>query len=238
MNGTTVQDDAHKEPRLLGVFTGLFVASLVIATVTSAKIFSLGPLNLPGGTLVFPITFILNDVLTETYGYARSRRVIWTALVCQALAGAIFWLVGVLPPAPFWPNQEAYDAVLGFVPRVAFAGLCSFFSGEFANSYVISRMKYRQGGKRGLKQGWRFVASTLAGEAVDSVLFMVIAFGGVIPLTDLLITIATLYVVKVVYEIVALPVSTRVADWLKRIEGVDHIDTPEATSYNPFLLAR
>jgi len=144
-----------------------------------------------------------------TYGYARSRRVIWTALACQALAGFILWLVGVLPPASFWPNQDAYEAVLGFAPRVAIAGLSAFFAGEFANSYVISIMKYRQSGERGVKQGWRFVASTIAGEAVDSFVFMVIAFAGIIPLTNLLSTMVTLYIVKVIYEVVALPVSMR-----------------------------
>lgn len=229
----------HAEPReadfkFFGVLAGIFVACLIIATVASAKILSIGPFNIPGGTLVFPIVFIFNDVFTETYGFARSRRIIWTGLACQALAAVTFLVVGALPPAPFWPHQEAYEAVLGFAPRVALAGLVAYFTGEFANSVVISKMKYWEKGERGIKQGWRFVASTLVGEAVDSIVFMTVAFLGEIPPTDLLTTMLTLYVIKVIYEVVALPFSTRFANWLKAVEGVDHIDTPGVTSYNPF----
>ena len=221
--------------KLLGIFTGLLVAALVVATVASSKILMVGPLNLPGGVLIFPITYILNDILTETYGYARSRQAVWTALACQALTGLILWLVGVLPPAAFWHNQSAYEAVLGFVPRVALAGLAAFFTGEMANSFVLSKMKYWHQGKRGLRQGWRFVASTMVGEAIDSFVVMTVAFWGVIPTVDLFTTMVTLYVVKVLYEIVSLPFSVPFSNWVKRIEHFDRIDTPDTTNYNPFL---
>lgn len=227
---------SERGPRLLNVITGVFVAALVIATVISSKIVMLGPLALPGGTIVFPVTFIINDILTEVYGYARSRRVVWTALACQALAGLLFLIVDYMPPAPFWKGQEAFHAILGFVPRVALAGLLAFFSGELTNSFVISKMKYFEKGERGLKQGWRFVASTIAGEAVDSLVFMTVAFTGQIPPTDLLQTIMTLYFVKVAYEVIALPVSVPFSNWLKKKESIDHIDYPNRTNYNPFLL--
>ena len=220
--------------RLLNVLTGLFVAALVIATVASSKIAMFGPLALPGGVIVFPITFILNDILTEVYGYERSRRVVWTALGCQILAGLSFWIVDTLQAAPFWPYQDAFHAVLGFAPRVAIAGFISFFSGELTNSFVISKMKYREGGRRGFAQAWRFLASTIVGEAVDSLVFMVIAFTGKIPPLDLVRTAAILYVVKVVYETIALPISIPVSNWVKRLESTDHIDEPETTNYNPF----
>lgn len=225
-----------KEPRLLNVLTGVFVAALVIATVTSSKIGMFGPLALPGGTVLFPITFILNDILTEVYGYARARRVVWTALGCQALAGLSFLIVDNLPPAPFWTGQEAFHAILGFAPRVALAGFIAFFLGELSNSFVLSKMKYFEKGKRGLAQGWRFVASTVVGEAVDSMVFMTIAFAGQIPPMDLMKTMLTLYVVKVVYEIVALPLSVPFSNWVKKREGLDQIDYPEKTNYNPFSL--
>jgi len=218
------------------VFTGIFVTVLVVATVASTKIFSLGSFTFPAGLLVFPITFIFNDILTEVYGYSRSRRIIWTGLGCQALAGLTFWIVGILPPASFWNHQAAYDAVLGFVPRVALAGLTAYFCGEFANSVVLSKMKYVEKGERGLKQGWRFVASTMVGEAVDSIVFMSIAFIGEIPPAAIVSTIITLYIAKVLYEIVALPFSIRFANWVKKIEGVDYIDTPQLTNYNPFAV--
>lgn len=221
---------------LLNIITGLFVAVLVICTVISGKIIAIGPLNMPGGVLLFPIVFIFNDILTEVYGYERSRQVIWTGFFCQALAAVSFFAVGVLPAAPFWPHQEAYDLILGFAPRVAIAGLIAFFTGEMANSAVLSRMKYRQGGARGLRQGWRFTASTIVGEGINSVVFMTVAYGGKLTLGDLARTTLTLYVVKVVYETLALPLSIIASNWVKRVEGIDKIDVPEQTNYNPFVI--
>ncbi len=222
--------------RLYSVFAGLFAAVLVTVSVASTKIFAIGPFHLPGGTIVFPLVFILNDVLTEVYGYAGSRRIIWTGLVCQGLAALTFLAVGALPPAASWPNQAAYDAVLGFAPRVALASLLAYFCGEFANSFVLSRMKYRDAGRGGLRQGWRFLASTIVGEGVDSVVFMVVAYFGAVPSGDLWRTLATLYVVKVLYETAALPFSVRFANWVKRAEGLDSIDSPATTNYNPFCV--
>jgi uncharacterized integral membrane protein (TIGR00697 family) len=238
MSGSSQNQSAQprdKDLKLFSVLTGIFASILVISTIASSKIFTVAGLNLPGGVIVFPVLFIFNDILTEVYGYARSRRVIWTGLACQALAGLTLLIVGLLPPAPFWPHQEAYLAVLGFVPRIAVAGLLAYFCGEIANSFVLSKMKYWEKGERGWKQSWRFLASTLAGEAVDSIVFMGVAFFGTIPPMDLLTTIVTLYLVKVIYEVLALPLSTRFANWIKRIEGIDHIDHP-GTNYNPFAI--
>lgn len=222
--------------RLYTVFAGLFAAVLVTVPVASTKIFAIGPFHLPGGTIIFPLAFILNDILTEVYGYAGSRRIIWTGLACQGLAALTFLAVGALPPASSWPNQAAYDAVLGFAPRVALASLLAYFCGEFANSFVLSRMKYRDAGRGGTRQGWRFLASTIVGEGVDSVVFMVVAYLGAVPFGDLCRTLATLYVVKVLYETAALPFSVRFANWVKRAEGLDSIDSPATTSYNPFCV--
>lgn len=225
---------AKRDSALFTVFTGIFVTVLVLIPVLSSKVFAIGPFNLPGGTIVFPITFIFNDILTEVYGYARSRRIIWTGLACQVLTAISILIVDALPPAPFWHNQEQYHAILGFAPRIAAASILAYFLGEFTNSFVLSRMKYLQAGRTGVHQSWRFVASTVAGEAVDSIVFMIVAFVGVFPIAELLPGTVTLYVAKVVYEVVALPVSTRVAGFVKRLEGLDVIDNPAMTNYNPF----
>jgi len=219
---------------LLPVFTGMLVAVLLTSTFSNAKIFAIGPLTMPGSTLLFPLVFVFNDILTEVYGYAQSRRVIWTGLGCQAFAGVAFLVLDKLPPAPFWTSQQAYHQVFGFAPRFAFGGLAAYFCGEFANSFVLSKMKYWHQGARGRKLSWRFVASTVVGQAVDSFIFMIAAFGGAIPWLSLFKTMATLYAVKVLYEIVILPVHTRIANWVKDVEHIDRIDTPETTDYNPF----
>lgn len=225
---------AAPDGSLLGVLTGIFAAILVLCGVANAKFFALGPLAMPGSVLLFPLVFVFNDILTEVYGYARSRRVIWTGMACMALSGITFSILDALPPAPFWPYQEAFHRLLGLVPRFAFGGLLAYFCGEFANSFVLSKMKYRHRGARGGKLSWRFVASTLVGEAVDSAIFMTAAFAGVIPWLNLIKSAAAIYGVKVLYEIVILPVHTRLANWIKDREQIDRIDTPETTDYNPF----
>ena len=223
---------------LYSVFTGVFVASLLIANVTSHKIFQLGPFSIPAGTIVFPITFILGDILTEVYGFARARRVIWIGFACQALAAITYLIVGVLPPAEFWEHSEAYDAILGFVPRIVAASIIAYWMGEFCNSFVLSRMKTLARGARGIKQALRFVASTVAGQAVDSAVFVLIAYAGVYGSGELVWSAVSLYLFKVAYELVLTPVTVRFANWVKRVEGIDHIDDPRTTSYNPFSLGK
>jgi queuosine precursor transporter len=234
LRDSVVSDAANAGGSLLSVFTGIFVAVLVLCSVANAKIFAVGSLTMPGSTILFPLVFVFNDILTEVYGYARSRLVIWTGLGCQCFAALTFLIIDKLPPAPFWGYQEGYHQLLGLVPRFAFAGLVAYFCGEFVNSFVLSKMKYRHQGERGRKLSWRFVVSTVAGEAVDSTLFMTAAFGGVISWANLFRTALTLYIVKVLYEIVILPVHTRIANWVKDIEHIDRIDAPETTDYNPF----
>lgn len=219
---------------LFSVFTGLFVATLILANVTSQKIFALGPFTFPGGAVIFPVSFIFGDILTEVYGYALTRKVIWIGFISLALTAFTFWIVGILPPASFWHDQAAYDKTLGVVPRVVAASILAYWGGEFCNSYVLSRMKYRSGGRRGLSQGGRFIASTIVGTAVDTLVFISIAFAGVYGISELLRVGSSLYLFKVVYEIVCVPVSTSFANWVKKVEGVDHIDQPRQTTYNPF----
>lgn len=217
-----------------GALTGVFVTALVLVPSTAQKFIAIGPFNVNGGTLVFPLTFIINAVLTEVYGYARARRVIWTGLACQVFAALTYWIVGLWPAAPFWHDQAAFMAVLGVAPRIALASLTAYFCGEFANSVILSKMKFAQGGKTGLTQAWRFAASSFIGQFIDTSVFMAVAFAGALAATDLVKTGLTIWLVKVLYGVVALPLSTRFANWAKRVEGIDHLDAPGATNYSPF----
>lgn len=219
---------------LLPILIGIFVSVLVLTAPLSSKFVAIGPFNVAGATLIFPISYIFNDIFTEVYGFERSRRIIWIGMGCQIFSAIMFWLVGVLPAAPFWHNQSAYDTILGSAPRITCASLIAYFCGEFANSFVMSIMKYNQHGARGFSQGCRFVASTVVGEAVDSSVFFSVAFYGVVATPHLLGMLITIYFAKVLYEILALPISMRIANWIKECEHSDNIDDPQTTDYNPF----
>ena len=154
----------QKDSKLLGVFTGLFVAVLIMSNIlSSAKFIEIGWLVMPAGVIVFPISFIFGDILTEVYGYARSRKVIWTGFFGLLLMLFFIILAKVLPPASFWQDQAAYERLFAVVPRLAIGGFIAYLLGEFCNSFVMSKMKFLDKGKRGIKQGWRFVLSTIVG---------------------------------------------------------------------------
>src|SRR5688572_20230757 len=187
----------EKPFRLLNVFTGVFVGVLVLVPSMSSKFIAVGPLNIVGSTLIFPITFIFNDIFTEVYGYRRSRRVIWTGMAMQIFAALFYWIIDIWPAAPFWNNQACYTSILGQAPRIVLASLTAYFCGEFANSVVLSKMKFSQRGARGFRQAARFVVSTIFGEGLDSLIFMTVAFAGVIPAYNLVITILTIWGIKV-----------------------------------------
>ena len=232
-----IQPSIENKLKLLPLFTGVFCGLLLISNVTAVKVIPfIGSLTIVGGTLVFPLIYIFNDILTEVYGYQLSRRVIWTGFLVQILAVLYYTLVGILPSAPFWHNQAAYDSILGIVPRIAVASLSAYFLGEFTNSFVLSKMKYIAQGKRGFSQAWRFIASTIVGEAVDSSVFIVVAFAGIFSGKELFMSALGIYIFKVIYEIVVTPITVRFANWVKKIEGVDHIDIPDSTNYNPLAI--
>ena len=155
-----------------------FVAVLLISNVASTKILVLGPFTFDGGTILFPASYIFGDILTEVYGYRRSRRVIWAGFAATALMAGVLALVGALPPAADWPHQEAFGAILGQTPRIVLASLLAYFVGEFSNSWILSRMKVRTRGR------WLFartIGSTLVGEGLDTAIFVVVAFAGALP---------------------------------------------------------
>jgi uncharacterized integral membrane protein (TIGR00697 family) len=218
--------------RYLDIVMALFVAVLLISNVASAKLLQLGPFTFDGGTILFPLSYIFGDILTEVYGYGRSRRVIWTGFLCTGLMAVVFIVVGVLPPAPGWDRQEAYMAILGLTPRIALSSLIAYFAGEFSNSYVLARMKVWTQGR------WlwtRTIASTIVGEGVDSVLFVLIAFYGLWPLPLLGSVIVSNYVFKVGVESLATPATYAVTNLLKRVENEDYYDYH--TDFNPFRVS-
>ncbi|HZS52620.1 MAG TPA: queuosine precursor transporter [Bryobacterales bacterium] len=217
--------------RYLDVITGLFVAVLLISNVVGQKIWRLGPLDISAAQMLFPVSYIFGDVLTEVYGYARSRRVIWIGFFANILMAVVGWIAVRLPPSPEWPNQQAFAAVMTFVPRMVAASLIAYWSGEFVNSYVMAKMKLFTNGR------WlwsRTIGSTVVGQAVDSALVVGITFASVMPLRALVRVTLSIYAVKVVYEVIATPATYLVVNWLKRVEGMDAYD--RGTNFSPFAI--
>jgi uncharacterized integral membrane protein (TIGR00697 family) len=241
-----MQDEIVKERRqfkYLDLITVLFVTTLLVSNLlSSAKIIDLGtsigpiPLAFDAGTLIFPVSYIFGDILTEVYGYRRSRRVIWSGFGAMVFMAFFVWLTGILPGEVFWQQsvgQDAYNAVLGGISGLAVASLAAYFVGEFSNSYVLARMKVAMQGR------WvwaRTITSTLVGEGVDSIVFITIATAlGVFP-SDLLVTlIVTNYILKVGIEVVMTPLTLFIIRWLKQAEHEDYYDTN--TDFNPFRLS-
>jgi queuosine precursor transporter len=207
----------------------LFVAVLLISNTTAVKLVSFGPFVISGAIVIFPISYIFGDILTEVYGYRASRRIIWMGFTSQILMSICYMIIQRLPAAPFWHDQAAFDAILGAVPRIVIASILAFVAGEFSNSYVLSRMKVWMNGKR---LWMRTIGSTLVGEGVDSVLFALIAFGGLLPWGALFTVIYSGYILKVVYEVIATPLTYAIVRELKRREGVDVYD--RNINYSPF----
>lgn len=218
-----------KELRFYATITGLFVAVLLISNIASTKILLLGPFTFDGGTILFPLAYIFGDILTEVYGFKRARKVIWTGFACAALMSIVFLAVGVMPADASWGNQAAYDAILGFVPRIVIASLIAYFAGEFTNSFVLAKMKIMSRGKDLYK---RTIGSTVAGEAVDTAAFALIAFLGILPTDVLIAVIVSNYVFKVGIEVLFTPITYAVVGFLKREEKMDVYD--RGTDFSPF----
>ncbi|MFH0892545.1 MAG: queuosine precursor transporter [Candidatus Falkowbacteria bacterium] len=212
------------------IIMALFVAVLLVSNIASTKILALWKFEFDGGTLLFPLAYIFGDVLTEVYGYRKSRRVIWTGFGCALLMSAVLMIVGALKPASGWENQAAYQAILGLAPRIVIASLIAYFAGEFSNSYILAKMKIWTAGR---KLWLRTILSTLVGEGLDTALFIGIAFYGVLP-NDLLATVfVSNYIFKCGVEILFTPVTYQVVAYLKKSEGEDYYD--HDTNFNPFF---
>lgn len=207
----------------------LFATCLLISNILATKILLIGTWAAPAGVLIFPIAYILNDVITEVWGFGKARMIIWTGFVVNLIAVLFFSLGIAIPGAPFWQNQEAFSTVLGSTPRIVIASLSAYLIGSFLNAFVMSRMKVATKGK-GFSV--RAILSTLVGESADSLIFIAIAFAGTFPASVLIVMIFTQAMLKTAYEILILPVTLQVVKLVKRVEGVDAFDTD--LSYNLF----
>ena len=203
---------------LLGV---TFCVCLILANLLATKQLQFGPVNLTAGVLVFPISYVVNDCITEVWGYQRAKLIIWTGFVMNFAFVLLAWLADLIPGAPYWTNQEGFHALFGLAPRVALASFAAFLVGSLLNAYVMSRMKIHDKGRR---FSLRAIVSTVAGELSDSVVFFPIALGGIVPKENLALMIASQVVFKTLYEVIMLPVTIKVVDWLKKTEGADVYD--------------
>jgi uncharacterized integral membrane protein (TIGR00697 family) len=209
----------------------LFITCLITANIISVKLITFLRWDVPAGVVIFPLAYIVGDVLTEVYGYSTARRVIWLGFACNLLAVGAIALAGALPAPDFWNGQAAYDRILGYTPRLLAASFAAYLVGEFANAAILARMKLIT---RGRFLWTRTIGSTIVGEGLDSLVFITIAFAGTVgmdasALRDLIVT---QWLIKVGYETIATPLTYIVVDFLKRAEGQDARDA--GTNFNPF----
>ena len=216
-------------PRFV-IIAAVFVTSRITANVVAVKVISFGSVILPAAIFIFPLSYIFGDVLTEVYGYRWARRVIWLGFACNLIFVIFAWVGQILPAAPFWEGQEAYEVILGYTPRLLGASFFGYLAGEFVNSFILARMKI-------LTQGrwlWsRTIGSTIVGQGLDTLIFITLAFIG----TPSFVPIMILYhwLTKTVIEAVATPFTYAVVNFLKKKEMIDTYD--EKTNFNPFLIS-
>lgn len=213
------------------VVTAIFVTSLITANIIAVKLVGVASLIFPAAVIIFPVSYIIGDVLTEVYGFQRARLVIWLGFFCNLLSVIAIWLAQILPSASFWQGQAAYEQILGYTPRLLIASFVAYLVGEFVNSIVLAKMKIATHGR------WlwtRTIGSTLIGEGLDSLVFISIAFLGTIPLSAMFFTIITQWLMKTTYEIVVTPLTYIVVNFLKREEGNDFFD--HDTQFNPLRI--
>lgn len=214
------------------VIAAVFVTSLLTANIIAVKLVEVGGLTFPAGLVIFPLSYLFGDVLTEVYGYRQARRVIWLGFFCNLIAVVAIYAAQILPSSAFWDGQGAYEAILGFTPRLLIASFAGYLVGEFANSYVLAKMKIATRGR------WlwsRTIGSTVVGEGLDSIVFIAVAFGGSLPLEALLAIMMTQWVLKVAYEVIATPFTYWIVSHLKSVEGLDTYDV--TTKFNPLRFA-
>ncbi len=217
-------------PRLLLV-AGLFVATLVTSNIVAVKLAALGPFTVPAAIVIFPLSYLFGDVLTEVWGYATARVVIWTGFAANIVAVCFVAIAVAVPSSPAYSDGNAYSAVLSMTPRLVVASLVAYLCGEFLNSFVLAKLKLAT---RGRMLWTRTIGSTLIGQGVDTVIFISIAFAGTLPFPVLRTVIRDQWILKVLYEIAATPLTYAVVTWLKRREGIDAYD--RHTDFNPLAL--
>ena len=209
---------------LLGI---LFNVCLIAANLLETKVIQVGSLTVTAGLLVFPISYIINDCIAEVWGFKKARLIIWSGFAMNFFVVGLGLIAVAIPAAPFWEGEEHFDFVFGMAPRIVAASLMAFLVGSFLNAYVMSKMKIASAGKN---FSLRAIVSTLVGESADSMIFFPIAFAGLIPIGELFIMIGTQAVLKSLYEVIILPVTIRVVNYIKKVDGNDVYDV--GTSYN------
>jgi uncharacterized integral membrane protein (TIGR00697 family) len=213
------------------IAVAVFITCLITANITAVKLVNVFGLLLPAAIVIFPVSYVFGDILTEVYGYRQARRVIWLGFLCNLIAVIAIWLGQVLPPASFWSGQAAYERILGYTPRLLLASFLAYLLGEFANAFVMAKMKIATKGR------WlwsRTIGSTLIGEGLDSLVFMTIAFVGEIPATQLASAIVAQWLAKSAFEACVTPLTYAAVNFLKKREGLDVYDYD--TRFNPLQL--
>lgn len=205
----------------------VFCVCLVAANLLETKVVQLGPLSVTAGLLVFPISYIINDCIAEVWGFRKARLIIWMGFLMNFMVVVLGQVAVALPAAPFWEGEESFDFVFGLAPRIAAASLTAFLVGSFINAYVLSKMKLLSHGKN---FSARAILSTLAGESADSIIFFPLAFGGLMPVSELAKMMLVQVILKTLYEIIILPVTIRVVNYIKRVDESDVYD--DDISYN------
>ena len=214
----------------LVIITAIFVTVLITANIVGVKVVSFGNFILPAAVVLFPLSYIFGDILTEVYGYRWARKVIWLGFFCNLIFVLSAWVGQILPPAPLWEGQEAYESILGYTPRLLIASFCGYLAGEFANSFILARMKELTRGR------WlwsRTIGSTIVGQGLDTLIFITVAFFG----APFFVPIMILYhwLAKIIIEAMATPFTYAAVNFLKKKEAIDTYDSE--TSFNPFLIS-
>ena len=221
----------HIKFRYYDLTLALFVAALLISNISATKLIEFGPIITDGGSILFPLIYIIGDILTEVYGYKYARRAIWTGFATMVIATVSLSIVEHLPAAAEYTDQAALSTVLGFLPRIVIASLAAYLIGSFVNSYILAKLKIRTKGK---KLWLRLIGSTVVGELLDTVTFALIAFGGILGGVDMIIFILVGWSFKTGVEIILLPVTYRVIAWFKKQERIDRYD--KKTDFTPFRI--
>ncbi len=213
--------------------SSIFITCLITSNVIAVKLVDFFGIILPAAIIIFPISYIFGDILTEVYGYSSARKVIWLGFLCNLIFVLFCHVAKILPPASFWNGQEAYETILGFTPRLLFASFVGYLFGEFSNSFVLAKLKIKT---KGRFLWMRTIGSTIVGQGIDSALFITLAFYGTIPQTALFFTIINQWLTKTIYEALFTPFTYAVTNFLKRKEGLDVFDYE--TKFNPLLIGQ
>lgn len=211
--------------------TALFITCLLTANIIASKLIVVAGVVLTAAIVIFPLSYVIADVLTEVWGYGAARRVIWLGFACNAVMVAAVWVGGALPPAPFWTGEAAYQEIFSQTPRILLASFLAYLVGEFANAFVLARLKVAT---RGRWLWLRTIGSTVVGQAMDTTVFVTVAFAGTVPASVLAVMMGGQYLLKVAYEAAATPLTYAAVGWLKRVEQVDTFD--HDTDFNPMRL--